>query len=114
EPLVEYYIVESWGSWRPPGATAKGTITVDGGVYDIYETTREIQPSIIGTATFQQYWSVRRERKTSGTVSVSEHFKKWESMGMPMGKMYEVALTIEGYQSSGTADVYKNNLILGS
>lgn len=114
EPLVEYYIVESWGSWRPPGATAKGTITVDGGVYDIYETTRENQPSIIGTATFQQYWSVRRERKTSGTVSVSEHFKKWESMGMPMGKMYEVALTIEGYQSSGTADVYKNNLILGS
>lgn len=30
-----------------------------------------------------------------------------------MGKMYEVALTIEGYQSSGSADVYLNNLNIG-
>lgn len=33
-------------------------------------------------------------------------------MGMPMGKMYEVALTIEGYRSNGWADVYKNELII--
>ena len=112
DPLVEYYIVESWGSWRPPGAVSKGTITIDGDTYDIYETTRWNQPSIKGTATFQQYWSVRRNRRTSGIVSVSEHFKMWESMGMPMGKMYEVALTIEGYRSSGWADVYENNLII--
>src|SRR5690625_1759569 len=29
---------------------------------------------------------------------------------MPMGNMYEVALTVEGYQSSGYADVYRNQL----
>lgn len=112
-PLVEYYIVDSWGTWRPPGSSSKGQIYVDGGTYDVYETTRYNQPSIDGNTTFKQYWSVRTDKRTSGTISVTEHFKKWESLGMNMGKLYEVALNVEGYQSSGYADVYKNNLTIG-
>jgi len=112
-PLVEYYIVESWGSWRPPGASSKGTITVDGGTYDVYETDRINQPSIDGNTTFKQFWSVRTSKKTSGTISVSDHFKQWEAKGLKLGKMYEVALTVEGYQSSGSANVYKNDIKVG-
>lgn len=119
-PLVEYYIVETWGSWRPPGATsALGTVYADGGTYDIYKTVRENQPSIDGNTTFDQYWSVRQSKpsangtKIEGTISVSQHFKAWEQVGLKMGKMYEVALNIEGYQSSGKATVYKNNLSVG-
>jgi endo-1,4-beta-xylanase len=112
-PLVEYYIVDSWGSWRPPGATSKGTITVDGATYDVYETTRVNQPSIKGNTTFEQYWRVRTSKRTSGTISVSDHFKAWESKGMKMGKMYEVSLVVEGYQSSGKADVTKMSINVG-
>ena len=48
--------------------------------------------------------------KLEGTINISKHFDAWEQCGLEMGKMYEVALTIEGYQSSGKADVYKNDL----
>lgn len=119
DPLIEFYVVESWGTWRPPGANkALGTVTVDGATYDIYKTTRYEQPSIEGTTTFDQYWSVRQDKpegdgtKIEGTISVSKHFDAWEQVGLNLGNMYEVALTIEGYQSEGEAIVYKNELIV--
>ncbi|MGN0621334.1 MAG: glycoside hydrolase family 11 protein [Porcipelethomonas sp.] len=112
-PLIEYYIVDSWGSWRPPGAESKGQISVDGGTYDVYVTDRINQPSIEGTTTFKQYWSVRTSKRTSGTISVSTHFAEWEKMGMETGVLYEAALNVEGYQSSGTANVTKNVVTVG-
>lgn len=120
EPLIEFYIVESWGSWRPPGAPFPiGSVTVDGAVYDIYKTTRYEQPSIDDIQTFDQYWSVRREKpvpngtKIEGTISISKHFDAWKKCGLELGKMYEVALNIEGYQSKGKAEIYKNDLTIG-
>lgn len=122
-PTVEYYIVEAWGSWRPPGATdSLGTVNANGNKYDIYKTVRENQPSIHGTETFYQYWSVRQDnpaqnnvkKEITGRISVSKHFEAWEKAGLDMsGTMYEVALNIEGYQSNGSANVKKNGLVIG-
>ncbi|MFA9389986.1 MAG: glycoside hydrolase family 11 protein [Prolixibacteraceae bacterium] len=116
-PLKEYYIVEDWRNWIPSmaaGAKLKGTINVNDGIYDIYENTRVNQPSIIGNTTFQQYFSIRRNVRNNGTINISDHFDKWESLGMEMGKMYEASFVVEGYQSSGSfeftaLDVFVNN-----
>lgn len=108
DPLVEYYVVQSWGNWRPPGAAALATVEIGDSTYDIYETQRVNQPSIDGTRTFQQYWSVRKGRRTEDVICLTDHFRVWEELGLELGNLYEAALTVEGYQSSGTAKIYRN------
>jgi len=97
--------VDSWGSWRPPGTSPLGTIQVDGGTYEVYKSDRINQPSIEGTATFPQFWSVRTEKRTSGTITVAPHFQAWGQYGLQMGTFYEVSMVVEGYHSSGHAEV---------
>ena len=104
DPLIEYYIVEDWRNWIPSmskDAIFKGTLDVDGSIYDIYECTRINQPSIKGITTFSQYFSIRRDKRDKGAINISEHFNKWESLGLNMGKMHEVSFVVEGYRNSG-------------
>ena len=77
------YVVENFGTYNPStGATVKGTVTTDGGVYDVLQTTRTQQPSIDGTQTFQQFWSVRRDKRSSGTITFANHVAAWSRFGM--------------------------------
>jgi len=117
DPLIEYYIVDNWAHTYRGNGVANGriaTINVDGGTYDIYKSKQVNQPAIAGQGlyTFDVYWSVRQDKRTSGTISVSEHFKAWEKAGLPMGNLYEVALNIEGWQNTGSAKVIQNTLVI--
>ncbi|KAF9459224.1 xylanase A [Collybia nuda] len=110
--LIEYYVVESYGSYNPSSAAQrKGTVSCNGASYDVLSTWRYNAPSIDGTQTFQQFWSVRNPKKQpggsiSGTVDTGCHFRAWSSFGMNLGSShnYQIVAT-EGYQSSGSATI---------
>ena len=115
EPLSEYYIIDGWGSWRPSGTTnvkKYGTAIVNGNEYDVFTAYRYNQPSIYGTRSFQQYWSVRTESASkdnvtnyiNGSIDISKHFASWEAFGLDTsGNIYESSFYVEGYDSSGKA-----------
>lgn len=111
DPLIEYYVVDNWGTaFRPPGpdSVALGTVESDGGNYRIYRTQRVNQPSIRGRTTFYQYWSVRTERRPTGTaapITFANHVAAWRRHGLELGEMDYQVMATEGFGSKGGSEV---------
>jgi endo-1,4-beta-xylanase len=113
EKLIEYYIVEDWfgNQWQsdtsPMGtATTGGSevgsgYTLNGSTYKVIKNVRENKPSIDGTKTFTQYFSIRQTLRKTGTISITEHFKKWDALGMKLGNMYECKFLVEAGGGTG-------------
>jgi endo-1,4-beta-xylanase len=113
EPLMEYYVIEDYGDFIP-GPTASdgsprmsyGSLTVDGGTYDIWALPVMDRPSIIGDSSdFTQIFNVRRVRRKCGQISLSEHFAKWDEVGLTLGKLEEAMFLMEAQNNSGTINV---------
>ena len=110
DPLVEYYVVDNWGGFTPPGpgAVPLGTVHSDGGTYRVYRMRRIEQPSIAGTASFDQYWSVRTARRPLGRdslITFANHVAAWRRAGMKLGSLDYQVFATEGFGSTGASTV---------
>ncbi|KAK0641888.1 glycoside hydrolase family 11 protein, partial [Cercophora newfieldiana] len=104
-PLIEYYVVESFGSYNPSQGSRKGSITTDGSTYNLFQSTRTNQPSIEGRKTFQQFWSIRQNQRVGGTINMTAHFKAYEQYVGKLGTHDYMILGTEGYGSSGSSHI---------
>ena len=113
-PMIEWYIVDDWygnGLIQPHniggGAVKKGEFFADGAVYFIYLATRPAGSGNIegSKEPFPQYFSIRQERRQKGTISITEHFKEWEKIGLKLGtNMYEAKFLVEAGGGTGWMD----------
>jgi endo-1,4-beta-xylanase len=105
-PLVEYYVMENYNGSPPTAGTFMGTVTSDGGTYNIYEHQQVNQPSIQGTATFEQYLAIRTAPTSSGTITTQNFFSAWASHGMNLGTLnYQILATESFGGGSGNSNV---------
>jgi endo-1,4-beta-xylanase len=95
-PLVEYYICE-FGSVA--NGTQKGSVSSDGHNYTTYEHQQVNQPSIQGTATFEQYLDNWGGSSTGSNhvVTTANHFNHWNNIGMHMGTFNYQILGTESF-----------------
>ncbi|MCQ2198381.1 MAG: glycoside hydrolase family 11 protein [Paludibacteraceae bacterium] len=113
---VEFYIVDdSFNRMTTPWNTEYvGKVTVDGATYNIYSGKRDLAPSIYDYSDFTQVFSIRQGgTRQCGHISITEHFKAWEKLGIKLGELYDCKFFIEtgGYQ--GDIDFKYANMWIG-
>jgi len=107
-PLMEYYVNERWGRSRPTGNRV-GSVSSDGGNYDIYESWRSNAPSIDGTQSFRQIYSTRTSQNSTGsnhTITFANHANAWRNAGYGLGSdMSPAAILLTESYSGGNGYV---------
>ena len=109
QPDCEFYVIDGWTTWQPPGSNYEPLKTVEiGGVpYNIYQTKRESWANL-DHFYYPVYWSVRQENTyhagekntLSGTVPLTEHLKAWTELenGLaPEAVLRDLYFVLEAY-----------------
>lgn len=89
----------------PQQGTQKGTLVSDGATYTIWEHQQVNQPSIQGTTTFNQFISIRQSGRSSGTVTIQNHFNAWAKAGMQLGSLNYQVVAVESWSGSGSGTI---------
>ncbi|KAH7336667.1 putative endo-1,4-beta-xylanase A precursor [Rhexocercosporidium sp. MPI-PUGE-AT-0058] len=97
----ENYILENSSSYNPCSAgTNKGTLNSDGSDYQVCLVDR-------GNG-YLQNWSVRKNKRSSGTVTTANHYNYYQSKGMTHNPLSAAAYQIvstEAFGGSGKATI---------
>jgi len=91
-PLVEYYIGRGGGSSR-------GSYTANGRSYTLYIQNMN-GPNIQGNGNFQQY---NANGSGGSPQNMGDHFNGWRNIGASVGNQNYQIVSIEGWNSSGSA-----------
>ncbi|KAF2239926.1 glycoside hydrolase family 11 protein [Viridothelium virens] len=106
DPLTEYYILENYGTADPSyGTELVGNLTSDGSVYSIHKTVRVNAASIEGTTTFNQFWSIRQDKRVGGTINTANHFNAWKAAGLEFSGFHYQIIATEGISGSGKSNI---------
>ena len=115
-PLVEFYISEdTYNSIGAPWNTEKiGSAEIDGAIYNFYKGTMLDNPSIFDDKRqFVQIFSIRQTKRQCGHISVSEHFKAWEKLGIKTGPLYDCKIVVETGGDIGSVDFHHATMWIG-
>jgi ketosteroid isomerase-like protein len=99
----------------PWNTTKVGSAVIDGATYNIYKGTMMNMPSVMkDTDNFTQVFSIRQGgTRKCGHISVSEHFRAWEKLGIKTGPLYDCKIAIETGGDKGTIDYHYATMWIG-
>ena len=95
-PYYEYYVNETWGTHAPTDGQFLGTLTSDGGTYNVYRNPVNGQ-NIDGGNGFTQIYSSRTQKITTGqnrVITFANHYNRWSQLGYTLGQMNIPAIMV--------------------
>ncbi|HYP91562.1 MAG TPA: glycoside hydrolase family 11 protein, partial [Polyangiaceae bacterium] len=121
-PCVEWYVIDDSYNGMPvnPGNTTKKSNDsmpemIDGGEYIMYtrNTSGTGGSRCSNVSNWIQYYSVRKKARTCGVISLSQHFKAWQRLGMDMtGELLEAKILVEVGGGNGSVEFPVANVVV--